>query len=152
MVPNFTSLPISYLITTSLHIAIEFALIYLAVVNNMLIISVVGGEYSTHSCSRCELFYLQVTRGLGETGSNFLCNMDTTQPIEILLPPQSYQTTQLCAVDIFYTIYYGPFNRSPPFPLQSSPTAIIPLIAFAGGPPAQDALHFVYPPAFYSMP
>jgi hypothetical protein len=41
----------------------------------LLVVSVVGGEFSAHSCNSCHLSCLEVTRGLGENGRNFWCNI-----------------------------------------------------------------------------
>jgi len=66
----------------------------------LFIVLVVGGEFSAHSCTSCRLSCVEVTRGLGENGRNFLCNMGATQPIGIFLPPPSHKFTQLCGFNI----------------------------------------------------
>jgi len=100
VVPGFPSMLFSYLSTTSLLLPLLFLCFYSVVWNILLIISVVGGEFSAHSCNSCRLSCLEVTRGLGENGSNFWFNMGATQPIGIFLPPPSCNSTQLCRFDI----------------------------------------------------
>ena len=100
VVPGFPSMLFSYLSTTSLLLPLLFLRLYSVVWHILLVVSVVGGEFSAHSCNSCRLSCLEVTRGLGENGRNFWCNMGATQPIGIFLPPPSRDSTQLCGFDI----------------------------------------------------
>jgi len=100
VVPGSPSMLFSYLSTTSLLLPLLFTHLYSVVCHILLVVSVVGGEFSAHSCHSCHLSCLEVTRGFGENGRNFGCNMGATQPIGIFLPPPSRNSTQLCGFDI----------------------------------------------------
>jgi hypothetical protein len=136
VVPDFPSMLFSYLITTSLTLPLLFLRLYSVVWRIMLIVPVVGGEVSAHSCNSCRLSCLEVTRGLWENGGNHLYNVGATQPIGIFLPPPSRKSmqlcrfgslppfrhsTQLCGFDICNAFRHGPCNGSPPFPAASPP-------------------------------
>ena len=90
----------SYLSTTSSLLPLLFLRLYLVDWHILLVVSVVGGQFSAHSCNSCRVSCLEVTRGLGENGWNFCCNMGATQPIGIFLPPPSRNSMQLCGIDI----------------------------------------------------
>ena len=116
VVPGFPSMLFSYLSTTSLLLPLLFLRLYSVVWHILLVVSVVGGEFSAHSCNSCHLSCLEVTRGLGQNGRNFWCNKGATQPIGIFLPPPSRNSMQLCGFGIFNSFRPGPCNGSPPFP------------------------------------
>jgi len=70
VVPDFPSMLLSYLFTTSSPLPLLFLRLFSVVWRIMLVVPVVGGEFSAHSCNSCCLSYLGVTRGLGENGRN----------------------------------------------------------------------------------
>jgi len=134
VVSNFPSMLFSYFSTTSLLLPLLFSCLNSAVGSILLIVHVLRGEFSSHPCSSHRLSSLEVTRGLGENGNNFLCNVGATQPIGIFLPlpsrksmqmcvfhilPPSRNSTQLCGFSIFDCFCYGPCNGSPPLPPSS---------------------------------
>lgn len=96
VVPNFSSMHLSYLLTTSLPLLHWFPHLCLAVRNIFLLIPLSGSEYSTHSSDSHPLSSLQVTRGLEENGNNCLRNVGATQPSGIFLSLPSRKLTQLC--------------------------------------------------------
>ena len=105
VVPDFPSMLFSYLFTTSSPLPLLFVRSYSVVWQNLLVVPALGGEFSAHSCNSCRLSCLEVTRGLGENGRNFLCNVGATQPIGIFLSPPSRKSTQLCGFAIFSTLF-----------------------------------------------
>jgi len=105
VVPGFPSMLFSYLSTNSLLLPLLFLCWYSVVWHILLVVSIVCGEFSAHSCNSCRLSCLEVTRGLGENRRNLWCNMGATQPIGIFLPPPSRNATQLCGFDILPLSY-----------------------------------------------
>ena len=63
VVSDFPSMLFLYLFTTSLPLSFSFLRLYSVVWLILLIVSVVGGEYSAHSCDSCRLSCVEVTRG-----------------------------------------------------------------------------------------
>jgi hypothetical protein len=100
VVPSFDRMLFSYLSTTSSLLPLLCLRLYSVVWNILVVVSAVSGECCAHSCNSCRLSCLKVTRGLGENGRNFSCNMGATQPIGIFLPPPSRNPMQLCGFDI----------------------------------------------------
>ena len=140
VVPDFPSMLFSYLFTTSSPLPLLLLCLYLVVWHILLIVPVLSGVFSVHSCNSHHLTCLEVTRGLGDNGRSFLCNVGATQPIGIFLPPPSCKSTQLsgfdilppsrnstqsCGFGIINSFHYGPCNGSPPFP-PSSPSLSFP--------------------------
>jgi len=164
VVPDFPSMHFWYFFTTSLLLPLLFPCLYSAVGCIALIIHVLGVEISTHSCDSCCLLCLEVTRGLGENGSNFLCNMGATHPIGIFHHPPSQLSMQLCGFDIlspshnsylqFFLLSSMPWISSLPhfFPPLLLPPSVNPIIACRGclrAPNVQSSLH---PLATYTPP
>jgi len=71
VVSDFPSMLFSYLFRTSLPLPFLFLRLYLVVWYVLLVVPVLGGEFSAHHCNSCHLSYLKVTTGLGENGRNF---------------------------------------------------------------------------------
>ena len=120
VIPNFPSMLFSYLFTTCSPLPFLFPCLYSADGGILLIIPVLSGEFSTHNRNSHRVSCLEVTRGLGQNGRNFSCDVGATQPIEIFLP--------LClaisrnGVDLIFSdsFLYSPWNGTLPFP-HSSP-------------------------------
>ena len=105
VVPDIPTMLFSYLFTTSSPLPLLFLRLYSVVCDILLVVPVLGGEFSAHSCNSCHLSCLEVTRGLGENGRNFSCNVGATLPIGIVLPPPSHESTQFCGFAIFPTLF-----------------------------------------------
>jgi len=123
----------------------SFPCLYPAVGYISLVVPVLGGEFSAHFCNSHCLSCLEVTKGLGENGTNFFCHMGATQPIGIFLPTPSCKSMQLCGFDIlplFNSFCCSPVNGSPPFPSSSPlflpPRSIFPIVVWMCGLPAPD--------------
>jgi len=161
----------SYLFTTSSPLPLLIFCLYSEVWHILLVVPVVGDDFSAHSCYSCRLFCFQVTRGLGENGRNFSCNVGATQLIRIFLPPPFCKSTQLCGFDIlppsrnanqlcgfgtFNSFRHGPCNGSPIFPPDSPPflppPSVFPIIVWMGGLLALDVQRSIYPLVPYSPP
>ena len=145
VVPDFPSMLFSYLFPTSLPLAILFPRLYLAVALILLVVPVLGGEFSANSCDSRRLSCLEVTRGLGQNGRNFSCNVGAPQLIGIFVTPPSCESTQLCGFAISSTLLVMvhamnllPSPHLPPIHLLPS---IIPIIGRMGGRPARDVQH-----------
>jgi len=146
-----------YLFTTSLPLSFSFLRLYSVVWLILLIVSVVGGEYSAHSCDSCRLSCVEVTRGWGENGRNFWCNMGATQPIGIFLPPSSRNFTPFCGFAIFWNLFVMvhamELLASCLLPTSSlPPQSIFPIIVWMDGLPGPDVLCSTYPLVSYSPP
>jgi hypothetical protein len=166
VIPSFPSMHFSYLSTTSALLPILFLHLYSVVWHIYLVLPVVRGEFSAHSCNSCRLSCLDVKRGLGENSRNLLCNMGATQPIEIFLPPPwrkstqlhgfdiltpSFNTSPMCAFSIFNSFRHGLFKEFPPRFL-SSPPLVTPIKMWVGGLLAPDVRCSTYPLAAYTSP
>ena len=101
VVPHFSSICFTYLLTTSLLVTLCFPYLYSMVRHILLIVSVLRLERSGHPNNSHHRLYLKVTRGLGVNDWNFWSNMGATQPMGIYLPPPSCMSTQLCGFNIF---------------------------------------------------
>jgi len=169
--PDFPSMLFSYLFTTSSPLPLLFLRMYSVVWHILLLVPVVGGEFSAHSCKSCCIPCLEVTRGLGENGRNFQCNVGATQPIQIFLPPPSRKSTQLyifnilpsfhnstklCGFGIFNSFCHGPCNGSDHFPPSSPPflppPSVFPIIVWTGDLPARHVQRSTYRLVLYSPP
>ena len=70
VVSGLPSMLFSYLSTTSLLLSVQCPHLYWVVGHILLIVPVLGCESSIQSCSSYRLSCLEVTRGLGENGTN----------------------------------------------------------------------------------
>jgi len=144
---------------------------YSVVLHSLLVIPVVGGEFSAHSCNSYCLSCLEVTSEFRENGMNFQCNVGATQPLRIdPLPPSrkftqlggcnifhaSRDSTRLCGCRILNSFCYGPCigcPHSPPStPLFLPPPSVFPIIVWTGGLPAPAVQCSTYPLDSDSLP
>jgi len=131
-----------------------FPHLYSAVGHILVVIPVLGGQFSAHSCNSHDLYFLAVTPGSGKNGRNFSCNMGATQPIRIFHPLPSHKSTQLCGFAIFSThvimlhaVDLLPSSLPPPFHL---PPSVFFIIVWMGGQPALNVWHSMHPVAVSS--
>jgi len=151
--------------------------VYSDVGGNLVVVPVLGGEFSAHFYNTFWFTYLKVTRCLQQSGRLFWCNVSWTQPIEILLVspsckstqlcgftsptlshkftqlwgydilPPLYSSTQCCGMGIFNSLCYGPFSYYPPFQFDGF---INHMIFWMGGLVAPDVQYSIFPPTLYS--
>jgi hypothetical protein len=130
----------------------------------MIVVSVVGDECSAVSRGSCRLSCLEVTRVVGESGRNVLCNVGVTQPIGIFLPPPSGNSMQLCGFHIlpqyrkttsivchlYLQLFWSwSMQWSPPVPLLPA-QFVFPIIVWTCGLPALNVQHSTCPFVPYS--
>jgi len=139
----------SYLSSTCLPLPLLLPSSYSVVEHILLIMSVLGGAFSAHTCDSCHHSCLEITEGLGENGRKLLCNVCSTQPIGKFHPPPSLTFMHFCRFVIFWTLFVMVHAMNlipfPLLPLFLPPPSIFHIIIWMGGLPALNVGSSSYP-------
>jgi len=139
----------SYLSTISLHLPLLCLHLYLAVWHIVQVMPGLCGEFFADFCNSGCHSGLEVTRGYGEHGRNFWCNMGGTQQVGVFLHPPFLNSTQLCEFAIFpalfIMVHVMDFLAAPIVSPVLRPLSVFPIIIWRGGLLAPDVWCSIYP-------